>query len=263
MVCRKCGDIVPAGSKFCANCGTPVRASRETGPTRPPKKLAIGAIIAALAVLLLLAFLALHLSHGKVMDADSPVVPPKSPVLSAESPKPAPEKTPPADIVAYIDHVRKIEARRGDMRVDLTPAFALMGKANSMREDAEEESRDEKKHDISNGLDAYTQKWQQLVQDFNAVRPPSGCEQLAGSYGTALGQYSKIMIQIETALSKQDLGALMAMQGNAQSAVDTCLVQADGDLTKVCDTWGISKDFSITPDRGVESLFSPTPTPKK
>jgi hypothetical protein len=143
------------------------------------------------------------------------------------------------------------------MRIDLTPAFEMLGKASSMKGDVEDESRSAKQQDITSGIDEYTQKWQQLVTEFNSVPPPSGCEQLAGSYGTALGKYSKVMIGIQTALVKQDISTLMSMQGSAQADVDSSLIQADQSLSTVCKNYGIRKDFSITPDKGVDSLLAP------
>ena len=259
MTCKKCGKPIPAGSKFCAACGEPVIVSRElVTPQRPKKKTAIWAILAGIVAVIIAILLLMRLNGTKVIEPTAGPSIAQSPVLNAPAtPQPPASDQPPPEIVAYINHVKAIEAKRVNMRLDLSPAFQMLGKAYGLRGDTEDESREEKSQGISSGLDEYAQKWQELVESFNSVQPPSGCQQLAGAYGTALGKYSKIMIEIETALSKQDISALMAMQGTAQADVDASLVESDQAVDTVCKTYGIRKDFRITPDKGVDSLLLP------
>jgi len=262
MTCRRCGTSLPSDSKFCPNCGLHHTSVELEGkmeqPQKSRKKPAILAIIAGLVVVAGLIIL-MFLLKGKPVTETAPVQVGQTPVTSAPSAKtPETKAGPPAEIVAYLDHVKVIEGKRLKMRVDLAPAFQMLSKVQSMQNDTEEESRAGKQQDVSKGIDQYTQQWQDIVGEFNAVRPPSGCEQLAGAYSNALGKYSQVMINIQIAISKQDMGALLGMQGTAQAEVDASLTQADSELSAVCQHYGIQKSFGISPDKGVDSLLSPS-----
>ena len=163
----------------------------------------------------------------------------------------------PADVIAYLDHVKKIEAQRKDMRTDLSPAFEMLKKAYGVQYDSDDEVREKDQKEISGGISDYTQKWQKIVADFNAVKAPAGCDKLASAYGDALGRYSETMINIQTSLNKEDASALYKMYGNAQSDVDSALSKADDALADTCKNYGLEKSFSISTDEGVGSLLMP------
>jgi len=221
------------------------------------------ALLAALAALLLVAIallIFLLLRKGeKVTDATRLPSPGQPAVLSAPVRPATPESKPPPEVVAYLEHVRKIEGKRRDMRLDLTPAFDMLKQAEALKGEVEDEERSASDKSISSGVDEYTKQWQDLTEEFNSVNSPPQCAQLAGAYSTALGKYSAAMIKIQVSYQKKDIGALMGMQGSAQADVDTSLIQADQELSTVCTNYGIKKTFAISPDKGMDSLFSPLP----
>lgn len=263
MKCKKCGSIIPSASKFCQNCGLSVSSrTNETAPLASKKKLAILGTVAGVAVVVCILILLMTLKGRPVTDTGVHQVG-QSPVMSAPVAPGLPKinqnvkQAPPPAVVAYVEHIKRIEANRVNMRVDLSPAFEMLKKAQGIQGDVDDQERGQKQQDISTGIDEYTQKWQKLVDSLNSIQPPSGCEQLAGAYATALGKYSQVMINIQIAINKQDISSLMAMQGTAQSDVDVSLQQADQELSNLCQNFGMTKSFGITPDKGVDSLLTP------
>ena len=285
MKCSECGTDVPLQSRFCLKCGSAVAQAGAEAPrpeitSAPPqkKKLGMMAVVAGLVIVAILVLAYFALGRDKVTQNEpspipqqAPIVsaptvpaPPQPGVLNAEAPKPPvidlkkPEAPkPPQDVVAYLDHVKKVEDYRRSMRMDLTPAFDMLKKAYGIQFEVEDEGQAQVKNDIDTGYNQYIQRWQQIVNYFNSVRPPSGCERLASTYGNALGKYSADMVKIQYALNKGDASALYSMRGTAQADVDNDLTQADLELSQVCRNFGIPKSFGIAPDKGVDSLLSP------
>lgn len=274
MKCGKCGSEIPSKSKFCLSCGAAVEqveALVESGSqeSRKAKVRSLG-IIAGLLLVVGIAYAITRGTGGdRVLDAVRPGTPQQTSVVVASpladngsdvlkaSKVETKDTTAPADILAYLEHIRKIEDQRKNMRTDLSPAFDMLKKAYNIQYDAEDEAREKDKKDISGGIDSYTDKWQKIVSSFNEVKAPAGCDKLASAYGDALGRYSETMIKIQVALDKGDASALYAMYGNAQSDVDTALAKADEALSTTCKSYGIDKNFSIDTDKGVGSLLVP------
>lgn len=252
MKCPKCGGEIPANSKYCLSCGNPVQmsagAALELMRANKARKRTIN-ILAILSVVIIIAIIVLLviLGRGKVLEAP-PVQPPPPP--------PAAYK-PPQEIVDYVNHVKEIEKRRNVMKNDMGPALEMFKAATGMRYETDEDSYEQKEDTVKTGLEEYTKKWQDIVNSFNSKTAPPGCERLGNAYSIALGKYSSAMIGIQEAFYKQDLGALTAMQGSVQQEMDDALVQADQELAGVCTEYKITKDFSILPDKDIDSLLMP------
>jgi hypothetical protein len=89
------------------------------------------------------------------------------------------------------------------------------------------------------------QEWAQLLQYFRSVPPPPECQTLADAYFAGLSEYITSISQIEKSLIENDLGALTGMLGSVQSGLDARFARADEELTRVCEQYGIRKDFAI------------------
>lgn len=286
MKCIKCGSLIPEQSKFCMTCGEPVVVKKEKpvmekSPIKKRTSL-IAMIIALLLVAIIASLIALKGRGDKLLSASSPDgiqspvlrAPavsgvPQPGLLQANAPNPAssgllqadaanpPTKTgPPADVVAYLEHVKKVELYRQSMRLDLSPAMDMLTNAYSLKTEADDEGFAQTQQTINEGYSKYTLKWQQIVAYFNSVPPPEACKLLAGTYGDALSKYSSVMIKIQVSLGKKDISTLMALKGSAQKDVDTSLRNADAQVATVCKTYGITKTFAVEPDQGVDSLLS-------
>ncbi|MHB0999734.1 MAG: zinc ribbon domain-containing protein [Armatimonadota bacterium] len=278
MKCKKCGSAIPSQSKFCLSCGEPVQKPNNElkVPATPKKRSNLWTMLAALLIVAALAtIIAFKGRSERVMDIsrvpshrqtsvlNAPAAPdaPQPGILQGEGPRlvPAePESGPPADVLAYLEHVKKVEMYRRSMRLDLTPAFDMLKKAYSIREEPGDEERAETNQEISSGYSEYTLKWQQIVAYFNSVRAPESCRPLAGAYSDALGRYSSVMIKIQFCLEKKDLTGLTDLRGSAQSNVDSSLRKANEELVTICKYYGINRSFEIQTDEAVDSLLSPS-----
>ncbi len=291
MKCEKCNAAIPDKSKFCLVCGASVEkkvdVSEEPIADTPSveSKTKLIAIITALVIIALIAvFMALSNKGSKltsankvdgeqmpILNAPSPNEVPQPGVLQAnpanvgpqtgllqgaENEPPAQKPAPPAEVLAYLEHVKKVEQYRQTMRLDLSPAFDMLAKANSLKGEFEQEAADAAKQSIDKEYSNYVSKWQQIAAYFNSVPAPPPCQTLAGAYGDALGKYSAIMIKIQYSLIKKDINTLMQMKDKAQGEVDQSLINADNELSTVCKTYGINKSFAVQPDKGMDSLLS-------
>lgn len=191
-----------------------------------------------------------------VMKADVPH-PPAAAVMKSDAVSPPPQEAgPPADVVAYLAHVKKVEQYRQSMRLDLSPAMDMLTDAYSLRTETDEEATARTRQSIDEGYSRYTSKWQEILAYFNSVTAPESCQLLAGTYGDALSKYSSIMLKIQLSLSNRDISTLMALKGSAQKDVDSSLRDADAQVSAVCKTFGIKKTFAVEPDQGEDSLLS-------
>lgn len=190
-----------------------------------------------------------------VLQANAPN-PPAAGVMQADAVNPPQKTGPPADVVAYLEHVKKVEQYRQSMRLDLSPAMDMLTEAYSLKTETDDDAAAQTKQTIDEGYSKYTLRWQQIVAYFNSVPAPDSCKLLAGTYGDALSKYSSIMIKIQLSLSKKDISTLMALKGSAQKDVDTSLRSADAQVSSVCKTFGITKSFTVEPDQGEDSLLS-------
>lgn len=288
MKCGKCGAGIPAQSRYCLSCGEPAptkteKPSAEKSPLRKRSGLLI--MIAALLLVAIIASLIALKSRGDrilsasgvgslqapilrapaspgapqpgLLQGNAPNAIPQPGLLQGNTPAPPPAKTgPPADVVAYLEHVKRVEQYRQSMRLDLSPAMDMLTKAYSLKTETDEENMNQTTKSIDKEYSDYTMKWQQIVAYFNSVPAPEGCRSLAGTYGDAISKYSSIMIKIQLSLDKKDISTLMALQGSAQNDVDNSLRKSDMELSSVCKTYGITKSFTVEPDKGMDSLLS-------
>ena len=190
-----------------------------------------------------------------VLEAAAPNTP--APAVLKSEPAPPPRKAgPPAEVVAYLEHVRRVEEYRQSMRLDLSPAMDMLTDVYSLRTETDEENASQTRRSINTGYTRYTSEWQRILTYFDSVRAPESCRLLAIAYGDALGKYSSIMMTIQRCLNNRDISTLMGLQGKAQKSVDSSLRKADAQVSAICRTYDIDKTFSVEPDEGVDSLLS-------
>ena len=185
-----------------------------------------------------------------------PIAPP---VVTTEPPPPEPGKPPkpqpPAEVVRYLEHLKRVEAYRQGMRNDVNPALEMLKSAYASQfgfgfED--DEGSQKKLHD---GYSKYVRDWQNLTRYFRALPPPQQCSKLAAAYGQALTSYVAVMNNIQVAMKTGDLSALLQMRGGAQGNVDRMLKLSDSELEAVCKTYDITKQFDIVTDSDVGSIL--------
>ena len=267
MKCTYCGATIPEHARFCAGCGralngaaaAPVRTSST--PTRGASKAKWWAIGVGVLILMAVAFVVGTQSGlitranvqapeaPSVLEAQAPKVDAPS-VLETEAPKP-----PPKHVVDWLEHLRKTEERRRRLERAYAPVFSMLFQALAMHAapmksaaegdlDRAEEELERQREKLRDGYQQRQQEWAQLLQYFRSVPPPPECQTLADAYFAALSQYVNTILQIEKSFIENDLGVI-PLFGSGQSDLNARFARADEELTRVCEQYGIRKDFSI------------------
>ena len=265
--CSKCGNEIPSQSKFCLTCGESIISNRTTNISEAPesrkKKTGLWAAITGLAIVAII--LALKLHGMRVMQATPVPNPQQTPVVNAVpipgGPQPNVldtnvEKTPiekpqpPADVVAYIEHLKKVEKFRQDVCARelndlIATAPEMIAKAFSFDEDIDDEKSGTS--EMAGKAGQYSKEWQQIGAYFLSIKPPQTCAALAGKYYDSLREFIIFMNGIQDAVGKTDVAKLKQIQRD-QVSVDQKLISADQELAQVCNQYGIEKSFSIQAD---------------
>ena len=283
MKCSKCGNEIPSQSKFCLSCGQPVgpASAAPSAATAGSKKTTT--IMAIVAGLIIVAAIGLFARGRAVTQAPRPVNGNQSPVLKAPAaaggPQAdllktnvknppinlnAPAKTPPpADVVAYLEHLKKVDAARLDLqRREVASMLGMMTKAqvSDIEQWLKADEPDAKMDEASSVTEAkkltgeLNSEWQKLCQFFLSVQAPQPCAALSGQYYDALRGVLTQFQQVNEKVASLDVSALYLMQGQT-SKVDEKFTKSDTELSNVCTRYGIDKTFSITTDGGMPPIM--------
>ena len=185
-----------------------------------------------------------------MLEAQPPKVDAPS-VLETEAPKP-----PPKHVVDWLEHLRKTEERRRRMERNVAPVMSMLVQATLARAaalggvaqgdlDKAEADYEREREKLRQGYQQRQQEWAQLLQYFRSVPPPPECQTLADAYFAGLSKYITNISQIEKSLIENDVGGLTGMLGSVQSELNALFARADEELTRVCEQYGIRKDFAI------------------
>jgi hypothetical protein len=264
MKCTYCGATIPEHARFCAGCGRALtgaaaaHASVPTSQTHSASKAKWWAIGVGVLLLMAIAFV-VGMQSGLITRAQ--VKKPDAPsVLEAQPPKvDAPsvlEAQPPKHVVDWLEHLRRTEERRRRMERNVAPVMGMLVQAMAARAaalggvaqgdlDKAEADYEREREKLRQSYQQRQQEWAQLLQYFRSVPPPPECQTLADAYFAGLSEYITSISQIEKSLIENDLGALTGMLGSVQSELDARFARADEELTRVCEQYGIRKDFAI------------------
>lgn len=292
--CSKCGSEIPSQSRFCLSCGQSMEASGAASPApapAPKKKTVLFGIIAGLLIVAAIFAFALR---GKGVTSATPVPNGnQTPVVNAPSPpngpnadllktnvknQPidlnAPKKTPPpADVVAYLAHLQKVEDLRMALKtqeevalINIIPHLQvdplkqvldwsdnLEGNAPAQEKTTEDKAKDEMKK--------LSADWQKLAAFFLSVPAPQACQSLATKYYDALRDVISTTGDLQAILISGDVGKAYTMQGKS-SHIDDKLIAADQELGNICTQYGIDKSFSIKSDTGMAPVMGLPSTTK-
>ena len=189
--------------------------------------------------------------------AAAPIAAP--PLTSAPSTEPG---ALPPDAAAYVKFLQGIEERRIALNNDTDSATAMYGVANQMKANGQDPDPEQATTDSNNGtakigsgFGDYSTKWQTLVHDFDATEPPASCQVLGQQYHKFLSEYADVISKLQVALLNHDIGSAMSLQ-SAQQTIDADGIQADTDLTNLCNLYNAPKPFSIQPEGASPSLIT-------
>ena len=285
--CLSCGT--PSNVTI-AQEGTPVQeegrrapAKEETISRTPKSLLAVAGALILVAIIALIFALFLRKPGPQVVRSDITPVKPGPPVTQAPvnpvNPGPAvtqaqtppplrvPRKAPPPpEVVEYLKFVKQIEERRVAMR-DAQAEYLLkkyvsgnLGKLLADMIGALAEPEGEPEQAIQQApmqdLKIVASAWENLIRMFDTKQSPPQCRDLAGTYRTALAQYSNAMARLFAAAVQGDIGAAKRVN-DIQGDLDKQLSASEQELGRICNEYGIEKDFAITPDQGGGSVLGP------
>lgn len=274
MKCTKCGTEIPPGSRFCSGCGSPI-SSEVSGvvPASHKKSGTLAAIVGLAIVVIAAVLIAWYMKGQRVADVGPVDAPGQPGVLSGpnaptnrqpgvlQTPKvevKQPEKKEvPKEVVEYLEHLKKVEEYR--QQVYGKELAAVMASASdsivkALPFDWDEEEPKKPTDELAQKSMDFTREWQQVSAYFLQVQAPPECAQLSQKYYDSLGTFIKFMGRFQDAVSKSDVPALKNIKADA-GEVDKKLSDADGELGKVCNKFGIEKNFSIKGDSGQSPMF--------
>ncbi len=187
--------------------------------------------------------------------APPPIAPPMTQAPNVEIKPGQPEPQVPPEIARYLEHLKRVEAYRQAMRNDIGPAIDLLKTAYGAQLGLGEDDDLLSQRKLQGGYSKYLRDWQNLIRYFQALPPPNDCKDLAATYGGAVASYVSVMSNIQVAISRGDLSALLKMRGNAQLNVDQQLKRSDKMLAAVCKRFNTEKEFDITTDADIGSML--------
>ncbi len=182
----------------------------------------------------------------------------------------AAKKMPP-DILRWLEHLERIERKRGTLAQQGLAGFMVMaqsaqfgtdmkGLTDLASGDPEANMPDSAADKLNEGSADTKVQWQKLHTEFDSLPPPPECQTIADAYTHALDEtgsmITDVMDQLE--LSKEDpQKALQALYGmkNQSGAIDKYGNETDGKVKDICDKYDTRKWFSISSDFGNSSIL--------
>lgn len=234
--------------------------------------LAIGGVIFGLSASGLLQFGARE--TPPVAQAGATMPPPllqaRSRDAQAVTQAPAPERTEmPADVRAWLEHLRKIEERRVALSEDhLSKMFVTMARMQGagamemlqslMNPEGDFEPKPPSQ-DFVEELRPLKEEWTKLVTDFGAMPPPAECVPIRNEYDMALRETGGMIGDLVNVLSQPietkeqqnpAVGTLMKWKGKSAQRIDEPAKRADQGVGDICRKYETAKWFSIVGDVG-------------
>lgn len=196
----------------------------------------------------------------KLPTATAPPITSKiTPAPKPAQPQPAQPQAP-ADVVAYLANLKKIELYRQQMQDNVEKELAnqiansagmkdiLMSLANG-----DLSVLDKQPTQGQQTMQATAKLWTRFAAWFNSLKPPQECQPLHDAYQGALVSVIASISDINEKLSSGDYAGLLADQGKS-GAIDQKFSQAESQLNKIRNKYNLPDDFDIQSESGGSSL---------
>lgn len=215
---------------------------------------------------------------GPVLAANAPA-PPAVLARTAQAPPPALDvkaesKAMPADVRAWLEHLERIERKRGELsRQGVAKVLVMMPNANmgidaqGLRDlvngatDPENAKEPETSADrIEKATGDLGADFDALQREYDTVPPPQACRTLANGYRNALREtgamISDLVRTIDGAANdpQSAIARLEGMKGDS-ARIDGYGRSADTELGRICNTYETRKWFSISSDFGGQGML--------
>ena len=179
----------------------------------------------------------------------------------------------PADVRAWLEHLERIEAKRGELsRRGVSQILVMMPSANMgtdlqglkdlvngatdpMNETGNAPEPRTSADRVGDATAEMRTSWRALLNEYDAARPPASLRPLAESYRNALRETADMIGDLTGAIagsSADPTSAITKLQGmkGASARIDGYGKRADAELGRVCDEFDTRKWFSISSDFG-------------
>jgi hypothetical protein len=284
MKCAKCGNETPQGAEQCPTCGGKefIEAQVRQG-TKP-----IVYVIAGLAAVIIIALVVAVIAGGRKNVATAPppsagpannvvTAPPPAPaggnLVTAPPANPAPATTlpgaakpkPPAEVVEYLEFVKKVEEHRQMLLKDTTDALTLAGVSQAqslmalidMASNPDSRQVQDPLADTRKELIRQQKNWVSTLQYFDKKTAPTECREFSGAYRDVLYKEAKAITDIAESFSKVNItdpkdmqGLLTALQrmkkdSSIQGGIDASADNADAKLTQLVSKYDMQKPFNV------------------
>lgn len=241
----------------------------------PPKRnnallIGGGAVLGIAILLLLLKLSGIFAAPGEA---------PSAVLIKTTSPAPAalqkiaeapPEM--PADVLAWLKHLERIEHAKkdlivkqvADMRVFEQMIGALgagIGEVDPYDQSGSNDSKNPA--DVTKGkFEDLKPQWEALLTDYESLPPPEECRSIANDYHRALSEVPGMVGDINTVLNQvgsdpsSALGKIHDLQRRSYDSVDKPFAESDAKVQGICDKYRMTKWFNIgDAAQGVFSKF--------
>jgi hypothetical protein len=178
----------------------------------------------------------------------------QAPEIEAKQPE---KKEVPPEVVAYLAHLKKVEEYRQQVyskELQAVMAGASEAIMKSLPFDWDEDKPKKPTDDLSKKSMDFAKDWQQVSAYFLQVKAPPECGILAAKYYDTLSTFITFMGKFQDAIGKNDIAALNGIKADG-GTLDKKFNEADSELGKVCDKFGLEKSFTIRGDAGQTPVF--------
>lgn len=287
MKCAKCGLELVQGTRQCPKCGS-VNEFEQTQavPRKRLSPLMYGILGLAIVGLLALAFYAMGRGRnvasapggverndtniatapsGQPGSGNIATAPPGQAGPGAQTPAGQTKPKPPPEVVAYLDHVKKVEDHRQMLLKDTSTALVLAvgGQAKSYEtildqiEGGDTGQVSDPMSDMRKEVSRQYKNWQDTLSYFDQKQAPPECRDFSGAYRKVLASETETMGRIvgitsKVNVSKSDsitdgLNAMLSMQKDPdlQENIDKSADDADAKLTALVSNYDMKKPFDV------------------
>ena len=177
----------------------------------------------------------------------------------------------PADILRWLEHLERIERKRGILAQQGLASFMVMAQSAQFGTDLSglqglasgdpEANMPETSADKLGRSSADTKvEWAKLHTEFDSLPPPQECQTIADTYTHALEETGSMITDVMDALetSKDDpQKALQTLYGmkNQSTVIDQYGNETDKKVGTICNKYDTRKWFSISSDFGNSSIL--------
>lgn len=179
----------------------------------------------------------------------------------------ASRKRMPDNVRAWLEHLERIEAKRGELSSDqMTEAVmtltelqlgGTLDSLGSLLEAAESDTDPvSPSQEVKKDFEGYDARWTELNREFHSMPPPTECIAIRDEYDVVLketgGMILEIVDQIQNAENdrKGALKTLTGMKGTSERRIGVPSRKTDRLIGELCDGYDTRKWFSIASDFG-------------